>query len=92
MVATTLTAVIVSVGEVSGCVIASAVFLTAVHPKLAPSPHASRWTRNHAPDSPVCWPSQIWNTMKPIGASNTDDNARQSRSSPDREEGRDDAT
>ena len=43
--------------------------LIAVAPKLVPSRHASRWTRNHGHDSPVWAARKIWKAMNPIGAS-----------------------
>ena len=49
MRASTVSAVSAFVGDDNGCSRKSSVFVTAVAPKLVPSAHASRWTRNQAP-------------------------------------------
>ena len=56
-------------GEFHGWTTALPMSFTARRPKLVPSSHASRWTRNHAPCSPVWWARKSWNEIQPTGAS-----------------------
>ena len=66
-------------GDWSGWVTKLSVLLIAVAPKLVPSRHASRWTRNHGHDSSV-WPARnSWKLTKPTGASSGAINDNQSR-------------
>ena len=53
IIAATLASVRMSAGELPGCRIAPQMRSIAVNPKLRPSFHASRWTRNQTPRSPA---------------------------------------
>ena len=65
--------------------------LIAVAPKLVPSRHASRWTRNHGHDSPVWAARNHWKATKPDRRQERGDERLPVAAAPDGDEGGDGA-